>query len=256
MNIDEQPPILEFDNERSGILQPSGSKVEANGCEKAIACFFADVLDELAESGELEPAGSLGSEMGRLPVYRTTASYSPVLAYLAGQGAPFSVQLLEKMIAAGVKRIIAVSGSGALTNDLKPGDIVVLQSAVRDEGTSYHYLPPAREINASPAAVNAVSRTLDSKNIPFQLVKTWSTDAIFRETPARREARVKEGCRVVEMEAAALYAVARFRGVDIVQIAYAGDLVIPGQWDKRGWDERFEDRIKLFRLAVEVLSMW
>jgi uridine phosphorylase len=256
MHINEQPPILEFDNERTAILQPSGSQVETNGCVKAVACFFADVLDELAEIGELEPAGSLGSEMGRLPVYRTTASHPPVLAYLAGQGAPFSVQLMEKMIAAGVKHIIAVSGSGGLTKDLQPGDIVVLQSAVRDEGTSYHYLPPSREVNASPAAVRAVSRMLEEKNIPYQIVKTWSTDAIFRETSAGRERRVGEGCQVVEMEAAGLYAAAQFRGVDIVQMAYVGDLVIPGQWDKRGWNERFDDRINLFRIAVESLLAW
>ncbi|HEX7555509.1 MAG TPA: hypothetical protein VF338_02710, partial [Leptolinea sp.] len=110
--------------------------------------------------------------------------------------------------------------------------------------------------NASPAAVLAVSHMLEVLHIPYQLVKTWSTDAIFRETSARREIRIKEGCQVVEMEAAALYAAAQFRGVDIVQVAYAGDLVIPGQWDKRGWDERFDDRLKLFRLAVDALLAW
>jgi uridine phosphorylase len=250
------PPILEFDSDRNTILQPSGGQIEADGCTRAVACFFADVLDELAESGELEPAGSLGSEMGRLPVYRTTSSHPTVLVYLAGQGAPFSVQLLEKIIAAGVKQIIAVSGSGVLTEDLNPGDIVVLQSAVRDEGTSYHYLPPSREVNASPSAVQAVRRILDTSNIPYKLVKTWSTDAIFRETTDRRERRISDGCLVVEMEAAALYAAAQFRGVDIVQVAYAGDLVIPGKWDKRGWDERFDDRLLLFRLAVEALTTW
>jgi uridine phosphorylase len=252
----ELPPILEFDNDRNAILHPSGKQVETKGCHKAVACFFADVLDELADSGELEPAGSLGSEIGRIPVYRTVKTDPPVLAFLAGQGAPFSVQLLEKIIASGIKQIIAISGCGALTNSLQAGEIVVLQSAVRDEGTSYHYLPPARDVNASPAAVKAVSRILDSNNIPYQVVKTWSTDAIFRETPARRESRLRDGCQVVEMEAAALYAVAQFRGVDIVQVAYAGDIVIPGKWDKRGWDERFEDRNRLFRLAVEALLAW
>lgn len=127
---------------------------------------------------------------------------------------------------------------------------------MRDEGTSYHYLPPSREINASPAAVKAVSRILQTRSIPFQVVKSWSTDAIFRETSARRETRVNEGCRVVEMEAAALNAVARFRHVKIVQIAYAGDLVIPGRWDKRAWDERFEDRERQFHLAIEALQNW
>jgi uridine phosphorylase len=127
---------------------------------------------------------------------------------------------------------------------------------VRDEGTSYHYLPPDREVQASPAAVQAVTRVLQKRGIPHQTVKTWSTDAIFRETPTRRETRIGDGCRVVEMEAAALYAAARYRGVDLVQVAYAGDLVIPGRWNKRGWDERYEDRLRLFQVAVETLQEW
>ncbi len=247
-------PILEFDEDREAILHPNGGKADINGCDRAVACFFGDVLEDLASSGRLETAGSLGSEMGRIPVYRSGNPGIPVLAYLAGQGAPFSVQLLEKMIAAGVKKFVAVSGCGALTTSLNPGDIVVLETAVRDEGTSYHYLPPSREVKASPAAINAVCRSLETRGVPFRLAKTWSTDAIYRETPARRKNRLSDGCLVVEMEAAALYAVAQFRGVDIVQVAYAGDLVIPGQWDKRGWDERVDDRLRLFELAVAALQ--
>jgi uridine phosphorylase len=250
------PPILEFDPDQNAILHPSGGRVDAQGCTKAVACFFADVLEELLRVEKLEPAGSLGSEMGRIPVFCTTGPHPPVLAFLAGQGAPFSVQLMEKMIAAGVRQIVAVSGCGALTDDLNPGDVLVLESAVRDEGTSYHYLPPGREVEASSAAIQAITRALEKNAVPYQLVKTWSTDAIFRETPGRRETRVQEGCRVVEMEAAALYAAAQFRGVDIVQVAYTGDLVIPKRWDKRGWDERFDDRLKLFQLAVEALLDW
>jgi purine-nucleoside phosphorylase len=250
------PPILEFDPDRGIILNPTCGKVEADGCTCAVACFFGDVLDHLAGTGILLPAGSLGSELGRIPVYHIAGNKPPIMAYLAGQGAPFSVQLFEKMIAAGVKRFVAVSGCGALREDLNPGEILVLESAVRDEGTSYHYLPPSREVNASPVAIHAVTRTLETRQIPFRLAKTWSTDAIFRETPARRATRLADDCQVVEMEAAALYAVAQYRDVEIVQIAYAGDLVIPGRWDKRGWDERFDDRLRLFNLAVEALATW
>jgi uridine phosphorylase len=247
------PPILEYDPDRDAILYPTGGKAEVNGCTKAVACFFGDVLEHLAGERKLEPAGSLGSEMGRIPVYRTTYTDTPAMAYLAGQGAPFAVQIFEKMIASGVKKFVAVSGCGALTADINPGEILVLESALRDEGTSYHYLPPAREVDASPAAVKAVRQTLDAKSIPYRMAKTWSTDAIFRETPSRRLNRLSDGCQVVEMESAALYAVAQYRQVEIVQIAYAGDLVVPGRWEKRGWDERFEDRLNLFDLAVESL---
>ncbi len=73
----------------------------------------------------------------------------------------------------------------------------------------------------------------------------------YRETPAKREARINEGCLVVEMEAAALFAVAKFRGMKLGQIVYGGDLVIPDGWEHRNWYKRKDIREKLFWLAVE-----
>lgn len=100
------PPILEFDDDKEAILNPSGYSLANPGYKKAVACFFGDVLEILERRGNLIPTGTLGSEMGRIPVYHTIDTQSQVLAYLAGQGAPFSVQLLEKMIAAGIKKLL------------------------------------------------------------------------------------------------------------------------------------------------------
>lgn len=111
-------------------------------------------------------------------------------------------------------------------------------SAVRDEGTSYHYLPPSREVSARTRAVAALQDTLTAHNIPFVLGKTWTTDAIYRETPARIARRRDEGCIAVEMEAAAFFAVAQFRGVELAQILYAGDDVSGDTWDTRDWHKR------------------
>ena len=107
---------------------------------------------------------------------------------------------------------------------------------MRDEGTSYHYLPPQREVIAQRPPIQALEDTLQGLNLPYILAKTWTTDALYRETTHRRSLRFSEGCRVVEMEAAALMAVAQFRQVELGQIVYAGDLVIPDGWDNRGWN--------------------
>ena len=92
---------------------------------------------------------------------------------------------------------------------------------------------------------------LRERGLDYRTGKAWTTDAIFRETVDRRDRRVAEGCSIVEMEAAALFAVAQFRGVTLGQVVYGGDLVVPEGWDKRGWYDRTSDRELMFWLAVE-----
>ncbi|MDX1611071.1 MAG: STT3 domain-containing protein, partial [Candidatus Thermoplasmatota archaeon] len=105
-----------------------------------------------------------------------------------------------------------------LNGELAVGHVIVPASAVRDEGTSYHYLAPSREVAATPAAVAAIERTLGKDNVDYVVGKTWTTDAIYRETPGKIALRRQEGCLTVEMEAAAFFAVARFREVTVGQI--------------------------------------
>jgi uridine phosphorylase len=81
--------------------------------------------------------------------------------------------------------------------------------------------------------------------------KTWTTDAPYRETPARIAARRSEGCIAVEMEAASLLAVAQFRGVVLGQVLYGGDDLSGGEWDDRSWQSRRDVREQLFWLAAE-----
>jgi uridine phosphorylase len=137
-----------------------------------------------------------------------------------------------------------------LDREIVVGHVVVPISAVRDEGTSYHYLPPSREVAASSEGVAAIERTLRRHGVPYLLGKTWTTDAFYRETPDKVARRRAEGCHMVEMEAAAFFAVAQFRGVSFAQMLYAGDDVSGAEWDHREW-QRLPVRERLFWLAAE-----
>jgi purine-nucleoside phosphorylase len=107
-------------------------------------------------------------------------------------------------------------------------------------------------VQASPEAVSAIEKVLSSHRLPFLLSKTWTTDAPYRETPAKVQRRRAEGCTVVEMEAAAFFAVAQFRDVTLGQILYGGDDVSgEAEWDQRDWHNQFEVRERLFWLAAE-----
>jgi uridine phosphorylase len=159
--------------------------------------------------------------------------------------------LVEGVIAHGVKVIVACGGAGAVDPALPLGQIVVPTAAIRDEGTSYHYLPPSREVAANPRGVEILHELLESQGTPHVLGKTWTTDAIFRETRSKIAARRAEGAIVVEMETAALFAVGEFRDVLVAQLLYAGDNVGGETWDHRDWGMQKSTRKSLFFLACE-----
>lgn len=92
---------------------------------------------------------------------------------------------------------------------------------------------------------------LKRHDIPYVIGKTWTTDALYRETPGKVARRKAEGCITVEMEAAAFFAVAQFRGVAFAQILYGGDDLSGDEWDNRDWLGRTSTREKLFWLAAE-----
>ncbi len=244
-------PILEFDPEKIAILNPRPVKTSEPAPKRAVLCFFQEVLNHLVSEGRIYPIGYLGSEMGKNPLYVMEHEGQKILVAHPGVGASLAAGFLEEMIALGTHSFIACGGCGVLDKSIAVGHPVVVTSAIRDEGTSYHYLPAARESVASPAAVQALEKTLNDRKIDYLTGKSWTTDAIYRETTAKRDLRMAEGCIVVEMEASAFFAVAEFRGVTFGQVIYGGDLVVPEGWDYRGWNDRQDDRSLMFWISVE-----
>ena len=249
----KQPyPVLEFDTGRQAILEAIPNP-QIKPLEKAVLCFFNDILEAWVRDGRLAPVGSLISEIGPNPLYRLDQDGQSILVLHPGVGAPLSAAFLEEIIASGINKAIACGGCGVLDGSIDVGHPLIVDSAVRDEGTSYHYLPPGREATAHPDAILALEDTFTAHQLPIHKVKTWTTDGVYRETPAKRTQRLIEGCKVVEMEASAFFAVAHFRNIKMGQIVYGGDLVIPEGWDSRNWNSHLSAREMLFRLAVEAV---
>ncbi|HAL16983.1 MAG TPA: hypothetical protein DCP32_09595 [Anaerolineaceae bacterium] len=249
MNHDS--PILEFDPARRAILEPDGAPTSEPAPDRCVLCFFHEIIEQLVERQALRRIGQLKSEIGPNPLYVLDHNNARVLVAHPGVGAPLAAGFLEEIIALGINRFIVTGGCGVLDHGIAAGHPVVVTGAVRDEGTSYHYLPPSREVTASPPASAVLEAVLKERGLEYRTGKTWTTDAIYRETARRRDRRVAEGCSIVEMEAAALFAVAQFRGVTLGQLVYGGDLVVPEGWDGRGWHTRSTDRELMFWLAVE-----
>jgi uridine phosphorylase len=241
-------PILEYDPDPRGILDPSmvPPRDVPEGC---VLCFFGEVVERLGR--EARPCFKLRSEQGTHVAYEIVHRGRRLAFFQPGVGAPLAAAFFEQAIARGCRRFAACGGAGALVPELALGHVVVPSAAVRDEGTSYHYLPPAREVAAAPAAVEAAIGLLAERGVPYVTGKTWTTDGVYRETRARAARRREEGCLVVEMEAAALLAVARFRGVSLAYLLYAGDSLAGEGWESRDW-QCHDGREALFWLAADV----
>lgn len=246
-------PILEFDPIREAILEPSNVIKPRDIPEHCVICFFAEVIEWLKENHAVQVIANSKSEIGLHPLYEIEYADRRLAFFHPGIGAPLAVGLLEEMIALGCRKFIACGGCGVLDQEIAVGHLLLPVAAIRDEGTSYHYLPPSREVQADPQAVSALETVLGRHGVDFIRTKTWTTDAIYRETPGKTAAYLAEGCLTVEMEAAAFFAVAKFRDVPFGQLLYGGDAVIPSGWDGRAWETREDIRRNLFWLAAEAV---
>ena len=126
-----------------------------------------------------------------------------------------------------------------LDSDILSGHIAVPASAYRDEGTSYHYLAPSTYVDI-PCADRLVE-ILQDLDVPYHLTRTWTTDAIYRETRGNMAKRKADGCRVVDMECASTAAVALYRGVDFNQYFYGADSFDGDEWDPRDLVEGYDE---------------
>jgi len=180
-----------------------------------VACFFQDVIERVCQTSGVKELYRLKAEHGSQPIYELEYLGERLAIFHPGVGAPLAAGWLEEVIAMGVSKVIACGGAGSLEPELTLGHVIVPASAVRDEGTSYHYLPPGRDIEFDADVVMCLEDVLRKNKVPYVVGKTWTTDAIYRETRARAARRRNEGCIAVEMEAASLLAVAKFRGVQL-----------------------------------------
>jgi len=244
-------PILEFDPTPEAFIEPSKVIRPRDVPEHCVICFFKEVIDKVVAQCNAKVLVKNRWEDGPHPLYEISYRDRRLAFFHPGVGAPIGAGLLEEVIAFGCRKFIACGGCGVLEKDIAVGHIIVVAGAVRDEGVSYHYLPPDREVTADPRGVNALVEALNGRGIPYRVGKTWTIDAPYRETPNKIAQRKKDGCLTVEMESAALMAVAQFRNVIFGQALYGGDDLSGAQWDNRAWQSRQDVRESLFWLCAD-----
>lgn len=239
-------PLLDADWQHTALVEPGTVQPTLDVPDAAVACFFPEIIPQLTVGGraivelpstqwfwEIDHAGE------RLGIF------------YPGLGAPLASYCLELVIATGCRRVVACGGAGALSPELPMGHhVITVTSALRDEGTSYHYLPPSDIIEANKDVAETLTAVVIEADVPYLTGRTWTTDGIFRETLTRVSRRKGQGCITVEMEAAALIAVAKYRKIKFGQYLYAGDDLSGTTWDNRSWKQATDMRRLLVNLAA------
>lgn len=232
--IKHELPILERDTELSAIIMPNRHQLYKLP-EKCVFAFLGDVTDQYAVKHGRKEIAQFKSITKEYPIYSTRFKDEDICFCQAPCGASAATQILDFLISYGVKYIISCGSCGALRN-IAENEILIPIEALRDEGTSYHYIEPSRDIRINHKAIQAIKKAADIWNVKYEECKTWTTDGFYRETKEMVEYRKQEGCAVVEMECSALAACAKFRGTIFGQILFAADtLVNPDIYDERDW---------------------
>ncbi|HBL83964.1 MAG: phosphorylase [Clostridiales bacterium GWF2_38_85] len=227
-------PILEYDSKQKAILMPNRKNLYSFP-KKAVFPFLNNEIYQYSKENNCEQIGEFVTITKVFPIYKTIHNGIDLCLCQAPLGSSAAVQFLDFLISYGVKEIITIGCCGSLI-DIPENEFLIPTEALRDEGTSYHYLPPSRTVSLNQTAVNSIKSVLNKKGISYQLCKTWTTDGFYRETIDMVNYRKEEGCTVVEMECAGLAACAEFRNAIFGQILYTADTLANFDiHDDRGW---------------------
>jgi len=242
--------LNDFDDDKNAIIEPwFVSKPIPDFPEIAVTTFSGGNTSAFASLDGVEQISEFGSGH---PIYGMKYNNTNVAFYKSRVGASACVNDLEKVIAKGVRTIVAFGSCGVLDKEIADGHFIIPVSAMRDEGTSYHYAPASQEIDMDITSVNALTATMDKMGYSWIKGKTWTTDAPFRETVKKTALRKSQGCISVEMECSAMLAVAKFRCIKFAQFLYAADNLDAPNWDPRKLFSRpLSQREKYILVALE-----
>lgn len=177
----------------------------------------------------------------RIPVARAGAMNADVYAVKKskgkvavltsfGGGSPMVMELAEELAVMGARKMILMTWGGTLQTELKPGDIVVCDRAIRDEGASHHYLPSTKYVDADASLVAELVDAIRERGAHCTVGTTWTTDAPYRETRQEVIQYQAEGVKTVEMESAGLFTVGQVRGVQTASVVIGMDSLAALQW--------------------------
>jgi uridine phosphorylase len=199
----------------------------------------------------VERAGAMNADV--YAVKKTRGKVAVLTSF--GGGSPMVVELAEELAVMGTKKMILMTWGGTLQKEIEPGDIVVCNRAIRDEGASHHYLPPAKYVDANESLVRELVLAIQARGSQCTVGTTWTTDAPYRETREEVVQYQAEGVKTVEMESAGLFTIGQLRSIPTASVVIGMDSLAELRWQT---PERLDDIMRsleiVYAAAIDVLA--
>jgi uridine phosphorylase len=258
-----KPPILDGKDPSSpSVFQPTALLREARR-QKGLGATDVPTICILDPDGDivrrLRQAGR-ASRFEGWPCYHTELDTFTLAGQTVGiigraVGAPFAVLVAEQLFASGCRLLLSLTSAGQIVPAGQPPYFVIIDRALRDEGTSYHYAAPSEFGEAHASLVAMAAKSLEGLGLPVRVGASWTTDAPFRETAEAIASAQSKGVLAVEMEAAALYTFARAAGVRVLCLAHVTNTMGRAEQDfEKGEADGTADALRVLEAVISVVT--
>lgn len=246
--------LEEYDENINSTFNPYEVENVIDGFPKiGVTCFSKKLLEQLVSKFNGVEIALSSNANGKLPIYKINYDGKEIALFISRVGAAACVVQYEELFAMGLEKLVVFGTCGVLDKSIDDLAIIVPNLAIRDEGTSYHYLKSSREVTVNPRYQEEFLKLLKEHNYSYIIGKVWTTDAPYRETRKKVLDRKNEGCVCVDMECSAISAMAKFRNKEVFQFFYAADNLDSAKWDKRSLsnNEKLSDKEMIGLLAIK-----
>lgn len=234
-SFDTSEPILKLEHfygERGHIV------------DKCLVLLSSVLFEHLESQYDLKLIGIIGCSSYKIPIYAFEYKGELIGVYLSTIGSVLCAgNIAESSHIIGASKYVMFGSCGTLDQEITKGKFIIPTEAYRDEGTSYHFMPPSDFVKINNAdKVEAIFKKL---NLPYVKGKVWTTDAMLMETVNKVKKRKEAGCIAVEMELSACQAVANHFGIELYDFLQPGDVLLEGEYDKSPLHDANHDLLKL-----------
>ena len=223
--------------------------IKEHNITTCVLTYYGDLEDWLKKRDEYDIIASLCSGEDYHPLYASNG----ILFTVPFVGGPNAAGAMEEIAALGIKNFIACGSAGLIDHTFDSTKMLVVESAVRDEGASYQYAPVDVLAETDKNLTESIEKVFKNHNIRYEVGKTWTTDGFYRETEKLIKQRIAEGCIAVEMECSTWCVVAKKLGVRFAQFLYFSDAVNGiDSWERFPKEYRKNLKMIMTELAYEI----
>lgn len=246
---------VEFYDNTKPLIGPEHFHEHRDIADICIVTFSCKVLEDVLAKYECTEECYARTANGKIPIYSIVQDNRKILFYMSQIGSACAGTLMEEIhYMTGATKFIVFGSCGSLDNELTDGKFIVPTESYRDEGFSYHYQKASDYISIPNN--DKLAELFDRISVPYVRGRSWTTDAIYRETEGKVSKRKSEGCICVEMESAGLQAVCTYRNLELYTFFFASDLVGGEVWQNinLGTTEEKKSQISCFDIAMKIVE--